>query len=372
MINSKKLLNILVKNDFKFITGIPCSILKDFLNCLNDNRDKIKHIIPTSEEEAMGIAAGYYLATSKIPMVYMQNSGFANSVDGLTSLLNKEVYKIPVLLLISWRGEPGKKDEPQHIKIGKITLKLLKLLGIPYTILSNKDEIVTEQIKKAKEVLYKNSFPYALIIKKGLIEPYQTKNKRSIYPMTREKAIKIIIDNLRGNEVIISTTGKASRELFEYREIKKQSHKTDFHVLGSMGCAASIGFGIAIQEPEKKVIIFDGDGSILMKMGTLATVGHYLPKNFYHIIFDNNSHDSTGGQRTVSDTVDFRKIAIACGYKKAEIVTNENKLKEGLTKINDGPSMLVIKVKKGARKNLGRPTKTPIESKKEFMNFLLK
>jgi len=374
MINGNQLVNLLTGEGLNFITGIPCSILKDFLFCLSEKERGIEHIIVASEEEAISIGTGYYLATAKIPIVYMQNSGLARSVDVLTSLVNKEVYRIPMLLLISWRGEPGKKDEPQHLKMGKITLKLLKTLSIPYAILSDNKSKVAKEVKEAKKYLKNNSLPYAIIIRKGLIKPCQAQKGTEINSLSREEAIKIIVDNSKGDEIIISTTGKISRELFEYREAKEQSHKTDFYTLGSMGCSAAIALGIALKKPKKKVLVFDGDGSVLMQMGALATIGHYLPKNFYHIIFDNNAHDSTGGQKTASNTASFNKIALACGYKGAETVLTQRRLTNAVRNLkrNSGPRMLVVKIKKGSRKDLGRPATTPIENKKLLMNFLLK
>ena len=373
MISCQQLAKIFKSQGFTFFAGVPCSILKDWLNYLSDNKG-FQHIVATCEGEACAISAGFYLATKKIPVVYMQNSGLGNSVDPLTSLMNKEVYSIPVLLLISWRGEPGIKDEPQHLKMGKITKTLLKTLSVPFTILPEKEKEIEKEIKKAKRYLKKGSSPYALIVRKGIIQPYQARGRKEIYSLTRERAIEIIIDNFKGNEVVISTTGKTSRELFELRAKKKQSYESDFYTLGSMGFSSSIALGIALEKPPKKVFVFDGDGSILMKMGTLATIGHYLPKNLYHIIFDNNAHDSTGGQATVSETVNFAKVAAACGYKGAVVVNKESVLKKSLAKLNKrlnkGPIMLVIKVRKGDRKDLGRPTLSPAKMKELFMNFI--
>jgi len=370
MITCQKLTKIFKSQELTFFTGVPCSILKDFLNFIIENK-QFKHIIANEEGEACAIASGYYLAAKKIPVIYMQNSGLGNSVDILTSLTNKEMYRIPALFLISWRGEPGIKDEPQHMKMGKITKDLLKILGIPFAVLPEKEKEIEREIKKAKTYLEKENLPYALIIRKGILAPYQVKTKEESRFFTRERAIEIIIDNLKGDEVIVSTTGKTSRELFELRINKKQSSQTDFYTLGSMGCAASIALGIALEKPKKKIFVFDGDGSVLMKMGALATIGHCLPKNFYHIIFDNGSYESTGGQKTVSDTVDFSKIAKACGYDSARMVVKESELKKSLINLKKGPAMLVVKVKKGSRKNLARPDKTPIENKETFMNFLV-
>ncbi len=369
---SNRLISIFAKEGLNFITGVPCSIFKDLLIYVN-NTNRISHIPATSEGEACAIASGYYLSTKKIPIVYMQNSGLGNSVNPLTSLMDKVVYSIPALLLVSWRGEPGEKDEPQHLKMGKITLKLLNTLDIPYAVLSPNETEIEKEIKKAKQYFKKNNSPYALVVKKGIIESRQNKKEeKNIYSLTREQAIKIIIDNLKGNEAIVSTTGKTSRELFEYREAKKQGHQTDFYTVGSMGCSAGIALGIALNKPKKRIFIFDGDGAALMKMGTLATIGHFLPKNLFHIIFDNNAHDSTGGQKTVSNSVDFSKIALTCGYKSAKTVSTQKELTGFIKtlKLQKQPSMLVIKVKKGARKDLGRPTTTPQENKSAFMKFL--
>lgn len=374
MIKSKTLVDLLTKQGFDFITGVPCSILKSFLGFLDENQGRIEHIIATNEKEAIGIAAGYYLATSKISIVYMQNSGLANSVDILTSLMNKEVCSIPALLLVSWRGEPGEEDAPSHIKMGEITLKLLEVLDIPYTILSDDATEAAKEIAQAKVYLQNNSLPYALVIKKNLIESYQAKSKNSLYSMSREQAIRIVIDNLLGNEVVISTAGWTSRELFEFRETKKQSHQTDFYTVGSMGCPSAIALGIALAKSDKKIFIFDGDGSVLMQMGTLATMGHYLPKNLYHIIFDNNVYGSTGNQKTISDTADFCKVALACGYKKSQAVSTPQELIDFIKTANSqqSPAMLVIKINQRARKDLGRPTITPGENKTAFMKFLKK
>ncbi|OGZ33189.1 MAG: phosphonopyruvate decarboxylase [Candidatus Portnoybacteria bacterium RBG_13_40_8] len=372
MLKNNELISLLIKKDLTFVTGVPCSIFKDFLIYINDT-GKLNHVPATSEGEACAIASGYYLATKKIPMVYMQNSGLGNSINPLTSLLDKAIYGIPALLLISWRGEPGKKDEPQHIKMGRITLKLLKTLSIPFSFLPPDQVKAAKEIEKAKLYLKKNGSPYAIIVKKETIESCQSKaEEKNIYSLTREEAIKIILANLKGDEAIISTTGKTSRELFECREIKKQNHRTDFYVVGSMGCSAGIALGIALTKPRKKIFIFDGDGSVLMKMGTLATIGHFLPKNLFHIIFDNNTYDSTGGQKTVSNSADFSRIALACGYKSAKIATTQKELVNFVKtiKFQKCPSMLIVKIKRGSRKNLGRPTKTPQENKIAFMKFL--
>jgi len=375
MISCEDLFEIFKKHNLLFFTGVPDSTFKDWMEFLADeHRKKLTNIIACNECEATAIAAGYHLATDNIGVVYMQNSGLGNTVDPLTSLCNPEVYSIPVILMIGWRGEPGKKDEPQHIKMGRIMIPLLDVLRIPHKILptnvNDAEKVIEEMYNLAKE----KSIPVAIIIKKGVFKEYRSKKKIKIkYEMNREDAIKIIMDNLDGSEVIVSTTGKTSRELFEYR-IARGEKPRDFYTIGSMGCAASIANGIALQRPDKKIFVFDGDGAVLMEAGSLATIGHYQAKNLYHIIFDNESHDSTGGQPTVSDTVDFEKVAIAVDYKAATTVGTKVDLEKALQKMksSEGPQILIVKIEKGARKNLGRPTTTPLENKEKFMDFIKK
>ncbi|MBU0628873.1 MAG: phosphonopyruvate decarboxylase [Nanoarchaeota archaeon] len=373
MISCEKLYEIFKKNELTFFTGVPDSIFKDWMKFLADEHGgRVTNIIACNECEAVATAAGYNLATGKIGVVYMQNSGEGKTVNPLTSLCDKEVYSIPVLLMIGWRGEPGKKDEPQHKKMGRITINLLETLEIPYEILPTDEEDIVKSIAKMKELAEQEIKPVALIVRSGILKEYESKKKvKTNYEMAREDAIKSIVDNLDGSEPIVSTTGKTSRELFEYRVAKGQK-PCDFYTVGSMGCCVSIANGIALQKPSKKVFVFDGDGAVIMQMGALATVGHYRPKNLYHIVFDNGSYDSTGGQPTVSVSVDFGKAALACGYKAAKTVEKKADLIQAVNEMraSDGPQMLIVKVNKGARKDLGRPTTTPVENKKEFMKKL--
>jgi phosphonopyruvate decarboxylase len=374
MISCQELFNIFYKNDLTFFTGVPDSTFKSWMSFLeNEHGKKLTQIIAANECEAVAIASGYYLSTGKIGVVYMQNSGQGKTVNPLTSLCDPEVYSIPVILMIGWRGEPRKKDEPQHKKMGKLMIPLLKILDIPYKIITSNSAELEKVISEMKKIAMENKTPVALIVKKGMIYSntlYKDNNKKH-FEMNREEALKTIIDGLSGSEIIISTTGKTSRELFEYRIMHKEKPR-DFYTVGGMGCAASIALGIALQKPKKKVFVFDGDGSIIMQMGALATIGHYHPTNINHIIFDNESHDSTGGQKTVSGTVDFEKIALACDYKNVICVEHKIDLKQAIKKIIslDGPNMIIVKVNKGSRKNLGRPTTTPQENKEQFMKFI--
>jgi phosphonopyruvate decarboxylase len=364
------------KYDFTYFTGVPDSTFKSWMNFLDDMHDKgLTNRVAVIERDAIGWAAGYYTATKKVGVVYMQNSGLGNTVNPITSLADPKVYNIPMLLLIGWRGEPGKHDEPQHMKMGEVTLPLLDVLGIRYECLPPEAESAEKVLAQAKKYIYETNGIYALVIKEGSIEEYEKMNKfSSNYEMTREDAIKAVTDSLPNECAIISTTGKASRELFEYREEKKTGHQNDFLMVGSMGLAACFGAEIALHQPKKRVYIFDGDGAVMMSSGTLSTIGYYAPKNLNHIIFDNETYESTGGQPTNSKSVDFEKLALANGYKRAKTVMTRDGLVRAIAEQSylEGPQMLIVKVKNGSRKNLGRPTTTPIQNLTAFMDFLHK
>ena len=370
MISCKNFYDCLIRNEINFFTGVPDSLLKDFCAYVNDNTSKKKNIIAANEGNAIALASGYHLATGKIGLVYMQNSGEGNAINPLTSLTDSDVYSIPILLIIGWRGEPGKKDEPQHVKMGKVTLDILDVLKIPYKILDDNYEDV---INNALEYMKSEKAPYAIVIKKGIFEDYKSKNNnKKNYELDREEAIKTIVTLLNGNDAVISTTGKTSRELFEFREEVKQRHEKDFLTVGSMGHSSSIALGISLEKPDRTVYCFDGDGALIMHMGALAIVGQLRPKNFKHIVFNNYSHDSVGGQPTAAFNIDMPQIARSNGYVDAFSVETKDQVVEYIKKIKnmEGPVLLEIKVNKGARDDLGRPTTSPIDNKEEFMKFL--
>jgi len=375
MINCKEFFDLLHENEINFFSGVPDSLLKYFNSYILDNVVQNQHIIAANEGNAIGLASGYYLATKKIGLVYMQNSGLGNAINPLVSLSDKEVYGIPILLLIGWRGEPNEKDEPQHQKQGKITLELLQTLDIPYEILTKDIEGTKRKLLSAIEYMNKFHSPFALVVKKETFEKYeQIKTSKQNYELSREKAINSIIDNLDEQDVIISTTGMISRELFEIRKQKNQKHETDFLTVGSMGHASQIALGIAISNPKKQVFCLDGDGSVIMHMGSLGIIGSKQMKNFKHIILNNESHDSVGGQPTVGNVIDFVSVAKNCKYKNSFKVSTEIELNEKMLKLksDDGPILLEIMVNRGNRKDLGRPTKTPKDNMNLFMNFLSK
>lgn len=375
MIEVKEFYNELLKNDIDFFTGVPDSLLKSFCAYIKDNVTSDKNIVAANEGNAIGLAAGYHLGTRKIGLVYMQNSGIGNAVNPLASLADKLVYSIPMLLVIGWRGEPNKKDEPQHKKQGLITIETLELLGIKYQVLdenTNNDEMKVT-IKKAYKHIIENNELYALVIKKDTFEEYKLKNNIvTDFKMTREDAIETIINNMNNEAVIVSTTGMASRELFELREKYNDKHNKDFLTVGSMGHASQIALGIALSNKDRDVYCIDGDGALLMHLGGLAIIGNQKPANFRHILINNGAHDSVGGQETVGLKIDALAIAKACGYKKCYSCSSKEeliKLSREITNI-EGPVLLEVKVKKGARKDLGRPGTTPIENKEAFMKFL--
>jgi len=377
MIEVKEFYNELLNNDISFFTGVPDSLLKSFCAYIKDNVSSEKNIVSANEGNAIGLASGYYLATRKIGLVYMQNSGLGNAVNPLASLADKLVYSIPMFLIIGWRGEPNKKDEPQHKKQGLITIETLEMLGIEYEILdetTNNDEMRLK-VKKAYSYMKENNEPYALVIKKDTFDEYKLKNNTVCdFEMTREEAIEIVVSKMKENSATVSTTGMASRELFELREKHKENHNKDFLTVGSMGHASQIALGIALSNKDKDVYCIDGDGALLMHLGGLAIIGNAEPKNFRHILINNGAHDSVGGQETVGFKIDTLAIAKACGYKECYSCSSKVdllNLSEKITTI-EGPVLLEIKVKKGARKDLGRPTTTPIENKEAFMEFLNK
>ena len=373
MLSPKFFVETLQTYSMDFFTGVPDSLLKNMCAYITDHIESQNNIIAVNEGTALGLAAGYYIATGCIPIVYMQNSGIGNTVNPLLSLTDKVVYNIPVLLLIGWRGEPGIKDEPQHIKQGMITIPLLDTLGIKNQILNKDPNMAKSQINDAIEYMRMTKEAFAFVIQKDTFEEYKLQNTEdSKFDLDREEAIKIVCNSLDKGSVIVSTTGMISRELFEYRESIDANHETDFLTVGSMGHASQIALGKALRRKNKKVYCFDGDGAVLMHMGALTTIGTSRAVNYIHIVFNNGAHDSVGGQPTVGLKVNLSKIASACGYNNVISVDSKATLKESLDRFKsiNGPVLLEVKVRKGARKDLGRPTLTPVKNKELLMNFL--
>jgi len=374
MIRCEELFDVFERNEITFFTGVPDSTFKDWMKYLAANHGKkLTNIASCNECEAVALAAGYHLATGRIGVVYMQNSGLGKTVNPLTSLCDPEVYSIPMLMMIGWRGGAGKTDEPQHKKMGRITLPLLETLEIPFWILPDEIRQAEKTISELIHTACSLEKPVAMIVKTGTFERFEAEkadveDATAGQLMTREEAIGILLENLDPDAVVVSTTGKTSRELFEQR-VRRGEQSKDFYTVGSMGCASSIANGIALFKKEKKIFVLDGDGAVLMQMGSLATIGYYGAENLCHILFDNNSYESTGGQPTTASKMDFEKIALGCNYKTAATVKTEIELQNALDRLKQskGPHLMIVKVKKGSREDLGRPTKTPAENKRDFI-----
>ncbi|MBL6990383.1 MAG: phosphonopyruvate decarboxylase [Bacteriovoracaceae bacterium] len=373
MVNCKQFFDLLGNYDINFFTGVPDSLLKDFCAYTTDNTTKLNHIIAANEGNAIALATGSYLATSQIPLVYMQNSGIGNAINPLASLTDPEVYGIPMLLLIGWRGEPGVHDEPQHKKQGKITTALLDTMEIPYKVLPEDIESAKAVIDDAVKLMKETSRPYALVVKKGTFAKYKLQSKKSsLAILKREIAIGIITDFLHTDkDIVLSTTGKISRELYEYR-MRKEQPCQDFLNVGSMGHVSQIALGVALNKPDKQIFCYDGDGAAIMHMGGLGIIGDLAPKNFKHIIFNNGTHDSVGGQPTVGFFLNFQEVAKGAGYQKVYKASSKGELTKILPDFyqTPGPALLEVVVQTGARENLGRPKSTPAQNKQSFMNHL--
>lgn len=336
-----------------FFTGIPDSLLKNFCAYVTDHCGA-NHVIAANEGGAVGLASGHYLATGKPALVYMQNSGQGNAVNPLASLADPDVYSIPMILLVGWRGMPGVHDEPQHVKQGKITISLFETMGIPTTVLADDECAALQQVKLAVQQAKTAKRPVALIVKKGLFGDYALQNKEpDIAGLKREDAIEGILKSLPADAVVVSTTGMISREVYETRERLGEGHARDFLTVGSMGHASQIALGIAMAQPTRPVFCLDGDGASIMQMGNMAIVGQSHCGNLTHIVLNNAAHDSVGGQPTVGGTIDLPAIAAACGYNAL-----------------GHPTFRQVLVAKGARKDLGRPKEPPQVNKSLFMETL--
>lgn len=372
MIPVDRFVSTITSAGIDFFCGVPDSLLKNFCAYITDNCDD-KHVITANEGGSVGLAVGHYLATGNPALVYMQNSGQGNAVNPLTSLADPDVYSIPMLLLVGWRGEPGVHDEPQHVKQGKVTISLFETLGIPAYVL--KDELEEQvgvgewmdQVSTACKRAMDEKRPVALIVRKGLFDDYKLQSKKpDIADLPREKAIEQLLDTLPPDAVIVSTTGMISRELYELRERMGEGHSRDFLTVGSMGHASMIALGIAQVQPNRPVICLDGDGASIMQMGNMAIVGQSGCANLTHIVLNNAAHDSVGGQPTVGGAINLKAIAKACGYEIIELSALQLQLSTTTTR----PRFCEVRVAKGARKDLGRPKEPPQVNKRLFMETL--
>lgn len=356
-----------------FFTGVPDSQLKplcDYL--LNEYGVGKRHVIAANEGNAVALAAGYHLATGKIPVVYLQNSGEGNIVNPVASLLNEHVYGIPCIFVVGWRGEPNVHDEPQHIYQGIITLRLLEDMDIASFVLAKDtdSEGIKSFLTRALSLLQEGK-SVAFVVKKGALKYEKNAQYSNSATMTREEVIRRIAVAC-GDGAIVSTTGKASRELFEIREAKGEGHGHDFLTVGSMGHSSSIALGIAMNHPERRVWCIDGDGAVLMHMGAMSVIGAQCPKNLVHIVINNGAHDSVGGMPTAVTHSDLLKIAEGCGYPRRYRVNTYEELEEALALIRQTEELTFLEAvcAIGSRADLGRPTTTAKKNKEDFMNFL--
>jgi phosphonopyruvate decarboxylase len=376
MIETSFFYNELLKHNTDFFAGVPDSLLKSFCAYITDNAADKKYIITVNEGSAVALASGYHLATGKIPLVFMQNSGLGNAVNPLLSLTDGDVYRIPLVLVIGWRGEPGVHDEPQHVKQGRVTRELLDAMEIPYVILAKDKDGVKKQIAECYAHIAHTGTVFAFLVQKDTFSPYKMKKKQNDATlMSREEAIETIVCAQMENReegIIVSTTGMASRELYELREKYRMGHERDFLTVGSMGHASQIALGIALQKRGLPVTILDGDGAVLMHMGGMAALGAEKPGNVRHIVLNNGAHDSVGGQPTIAEAgeIDLCGIARSCGYEQVFCVKSKDELKRVLSARDNCLAFIEIKVKKGARDDLGRPQSTPEENKTAFMRYM--
>lgn len=352
-----------------FYAGVPDSLLQGFCAYVADHAPR--HAITANEGAAVALAAGHYLATGRPGVVYLQNSGLGNTINPLLSLADREVYALPMILVIGWRGEPGVEDEPQHRKQGRVMTAMLEAMEMPYRVLSQTSGAALAEIEWVVERARSGSEPAALIVRKGTFAPYRSRGDEAPSGMSREEAIEEIVAQLDERDAVVATTGMISRELFEVRRRRGEDLR-DFLTVGSMGHASSIAFGIADAHPERQVVCLDGDGAMLMHLGSVAVLGQAALPNFKHIVLNNGCHDSVGGQPTVALDVRLGEIARSCGYRVLECVAERADLGEAVRALRacEGPAFLEIRVRRGARENLGRPTSSPAANKDAFMRFL--
>jgi phosphonopyruvate decarboxylase len=366
MADAHFLVELLRRKGVTFFTGVPDSLLAGFSAALPEVGSG--HLIAANEGNAVGLAAGYYLAAGRPTVVYMQNSGLGNAVNPLASLADPEVYAIPMLLIIGWRGEPGVKDEPQHVKQGRITPALLEALEIPFRLIGPASDLAAE-VEHIWGEMMARSGPAALLVRAGAFGSAKTANGADTGAgFRREAALAVILNHLTPKDMVVSTTGKTSRELFELRQ-RRGEEQADFLTVGSMGHASSIALGAALARPERRLVVLDGDGALLMHLGALALSGALKPPNLVHVLLNNHCHESVGGQPTCSPGLDFACIAEACGYRSVGRAESEADIRAHWPEMTGaaGPHLLEIVLRPGSRPDLGRPTCSPLENKERFI-----
>lgn len=371
MLNVESFFEALKDLGVSSFSGVPDSLLKSICAYIADNTSSSQHLITANEGSAVALAVGQYITTGQPSLVYMQNSGFGNAINPLLSLADSKVYGIPMLVMVGWRGEPGVKDEPQHVKQGEVMEAMLEACDLPAFIISAETENIYEVLSAAVALTTQKKQPVVLLVRKGAFGPYQLKNKlEDISELSREDAIEMIVAATDPEDVFVSTTGMPSRELFEIRVANKQSHNKDFLTVGSMGHASMIALGMA-QNTSKHVFCIDGDGASIMHLGNITSTGQSHAANLIHIVLNNAAHDSVGGQPTCANEIDFTSIAAACGYTSTKSLSNPDELSSYIDRLKSqpGPHFLEIKIKKGSRSDLGRPTSSPSQNKDALMEI---
>lgn len=364
-VDPKEFYDALAAHGLDFFAGVPDSLLKDLCACITRNTPENRSFITANEGNAVGLACGYYMATGKLGVVYMQNSGEGNIVNPLLSIADPDVYSIPMLLIIGWRGEPGVHDEPQHVKQGKVTCDLLETMEVPYEVLG---EDWRKQVANLIETACSQSRPVALVVRKGTFDSYPFAAADNGAPMSREDALEVLLGELGERDLIVSTTGKTSREIFEIREARGQGHENDFLTVGGMGHTSSIALGMSLG-CGANVWCIDGDGSFLMHMGAAAIAGQNAPENFKYVLNNNGAHESVGGQPTVGREIDVPAILRAVGFAEVYEASTPAEVAAGVAVLRAGSRRaLVISTHQGARADLGRPTTTPQENKAAMMS----
>jgi len=372
VVEAKAFVERLAARGLDFFAGVPDSLLKDLCAYVTENCPARDHVIAANEGGAVGLAAGYHLATGRAGVVYMQNSGTGNAINPLLSLADPEVYSIPMLVVIGWRGEPGVHDEPQHVKQGRVQRALIAALEYPCEVMAEDQAEALAQVDRLLEAMREKSSPAVLLVRKGAFAPYSMKAAAAPgYPMTREEAIKEIIGAMGEADRVVSTTGMASREIYELREAAGQGHGKDFLTVGSMGHAVMIAAGLAAFR-DGPVWCIDGDGAAIMHLGSMGIAARRAPSSFRHVVINNGAHDSVGGQPTIGYSLPFPAIAKELGYKAALVAEDRAGLAAALAELarTEGPAFLEVRVRGGARKDLGRPKTSPVENKAAFMGGL--
>ena len=375
MIDQNTLFDQLNVMGLNFFTGVPDSLLNDFCLHLVKKVPDCQHIMAANEGNAIGIAAGYHMATGKIPVVYMQNSGIGNATNPLLSLTHRCVYGIPLILLIGWRGDPAIKDHAQHKKQGELTPVLMEDMDIPYQVLDEDDTVIEKfqwAANKAKEL----NAPVALIAKKAILTQKEKKQEYAESPlMNREEAISAVLDVFGKDAIYLATTGRATRELHEQIMIHGFGHEIEFLNVGAMGHLSSIGLGLAVGAPDKKIVVFDGDAAAVMHMGSLATNGRYQPKNLIHIVLNNGVNESVGGQKSSGQVINLTAIAKDCGYETIPaFVESKEDLQKAVKQLADSNhlSFLDVHVRQGIRKDMPGLKIEHQHAKNALMNYLNK